>query len=457
MLIRTFAPEINKTSIENDMNKRNILTLWMLLSAFVLMAQPRKEDVLQAMERANAHFMAKYPDPGKPTFVKKERPSNLWTRGVYFEGLMALTELERQTGGKLYEPCKKYIYDWGAAHQWKPRNGVTTRDADDYCCCQTYLDIYQYIRSTSSSAQERKREDGVRGSELLIRPTVECMDNLLSAHGIPWVAGGQTKSEGSFGDWTWIDAIQMGLPVLSKLTRLCHFAGEQNASRYADQGWAMYETSRNKIGGGLFNIEDGLWWRDADFVPPYTEPNGEDCYWSRGNGWVYCALVRAMDAMLVAKNAEAPQYFEPLGTKKWANIGEDAHWQSYMADYQMMSQALLKCQRPDGFWNVSLHDPDNFGGPELTGTALFIYGMAWGVRHGCLPKKKYLPVIFRAWDAMVKTCLHDDGFLGYVQGTGKEPKDSQPVTYDKEPDFDDYGLGCFLLCGSEVYRLVYKP
>ena len=128
-----------------------------------------------------------------------------------------------------------------------------------------------------------------------------------------------------------------------------------------------------------------------------------------------------------------------------------------MADYQMMSQALLKCQRPDGFWNVSLHDPDNFGGPELTGTALFIYGMAWGVRHGCLPKKKYLPVIFRAWDAMVKTCLHDDGFLGYVQGTGKEPKDSQPVTYDKEPDFDDYGLGCFLLCGSEVYRLVYKP
>ena len=134
----------------------------MLLSAFVLMAQPRKEDVLQAMERANAHFMTKYPDPGKPTFVKKERPSNLWTRGVYFEGLMALTELERQTEGKLYEPCKKYIYDWGAAHQWKPRNGVTTRDADDYCCCQTYLDIYQYIRSTSSSAQERKREDGVR-------------------------------------------------------------------------------------------------------------------------------------------------------------------------------------------------------------------------------------------------------------------------------------------------------
>ena len=81
-------------------------------------AQPKGTEVIRAMERANDYFLAKYPDPGKPTFVKKERPSNLWTRGVYFEGLMALTELERQSGGAQYEPCRKYIYDWGAAHQY---------------------------------------------------------------------------------------------------------------------------------------------------------------------------------------------------------------------------------------------------------------------------------------------------------------------------------------------------
>ncbi len=49
--------------------------------------------------------------------------------------------------------------------------------------------------------------------------------------------------------------------------------------------------------------------------------------------------------------------------------------------------------------------------------------------------------------------LHQDGFLGYVQGTGKEPKDSQPVGYDKVPNFEDFGLGCFLLAGSEMYRI----
>jgi hypothetical protein len=62
-----------------------------------------------------------------------------------------------------------------------------------------------------------------------------------------------------------------------------------------------------------------------------------------------------------------------------------------------------------------------------------------------------------AWNGMVKESLHDNGFLGYVQGTGKQPSDGQPVTYDKAPDFEDYGLGCFLLAGGEVYQLATPP
>ena len=166
--------------------------------------------------------------------------------------------------------------------------------------------------------------------------------------------------------------------------------------------------------------------------------------------------MRTMDAMLVSERAEAPNFQETLDEKKWLNIGEDEHFKDYLKDYQLMTKALVKCQRKDGFWNVSLHDPSNYGGVELSGTALFIYGMTWGVRHGYLPKKKYLPMIIRTWETMVKTCLHENGFLGYVQGTGKEPKDSQPVTYTKEPDFDDYGLGCFLLCGAEIFKILEK-
>jgi rhamnogalacturonyl hydrolase YesR len=125
----------------------------------------------------------------------------------------------------------------------------------------------------------------------------------------------------------------------------------------------------------------------------------------------------------------------------------------YLTTYKQMVDALVACQRPDGFWNVSLHDPSNFGGREVTGTALFVYGIAWGINHGVLDEGRYMPVIQKAWKGLAEESVHPNGFLGFVQGTGKEPKDSQPVGYDKVPNFEDFGLGCFLLAGSEMYKL----
>ena len=390
-----------------------LYTILLLVWATTSMAftKPSPESVLLAMHLANDWFIAQHPDPSQPTFVKKERPSNLWTRGVYFEGLSELNRLDPQPANV------SYMNAWAQFHQWTPRNGVTTRDADDYCCCQAYIDMYADSLRAGTARPE------------YLAPTIQCMDNLLDPASADLTPATKARySEVSTGDWTWIDAIQMGLPVLTALSRIT----EKPA--YAEQGWRMYQYTRDSIGGGLFNEQEGLWWRDADFVPPYTSPAGYNCYWSRGNGWVYAALVRAM---------------EDLGP-------EDAHYNDYLSDYLRMTEALLACQRSDCFWNVDLLDDTDFGGPELTGTSLFIYGLAWGVRHGLFPQQQgsYFTLICRTWYAMVTTCLHDDGFLGYVQGTGKEPKDSQPVGYDQLPDFDDFGLGCFLLAGSGVYRLL---
>jgi rhamnogalacturonyl hydrolase YesR len=245
----------------------------------------------------------------------------------------------------------------------------------------------------------------------------------------------------------------MGLPVLTRLSRIKYIEGDSACSRYSEQGWKMYSWTRDSLAGGLFNTIEGLWWRDKDFVPPYKEPNGMNCYWSRGNGWVYAALVRAMDNAMIAKHSGPPSHMEPRGEYKWIVQDYENHFEDYRKDFCKMSYALARCQRKDHFWNVSLLDESNYGGKELTGTALFVYGMAWGVRHGILPKKMFLPIISRTWKAMYKHCVHSYGFLGFVQGTGKEPKDSQPVGYDTEPDFDDFGLGCFLLASAEVYRL----
>ena len=129
------------------------------------------------------------------------------------------------------------------------------------------------------------------------------------------------------------------------------------------------------------------------------------------------------------------------------------HRDEYQKTYLEMMHALVPLQRSDGFWNVSLTDEDDFGGKELTGTALFVYGMAWGIRTGLLEKKIYLPIVAKATNAMLKDCVHPSGFLGWVQGTGKEPKDGQPLSYDRQQVYEDTGLGCFLMATTEKDRV----
>ena len=194
---------------------------------------------------------------------------------------------------------------------------------------------------------------------------------------------------------------------------------------------AMYRWSRNECGGGLFNEKDGLWWRDANYRPPYQEPDGKDCYWSRGNGWVYAALVRCMNELSPKEKA----------------------YKELKKDFLMMSEGLKNCQREDGFWNPSLVST-NYAMPETSGTALFLYGICWGIQQGYLKENVYRPIADRAWAAMVRDAVHPDGFLGWMQGTGADPSAGQPLSYTRIPDFEDYGTGCFLLGAAEYFKLL---
>ncbi|AYN66296.1 glycoside hydrolase family 88 protein [Euzebyella marina] len=370
--------------------KRVLSSLLALFALAMVQAQTfDREQVLKNMELANAYFMQKWPDVGKTIVTNKERPSNIWTRAVYYEGLMALYGIWPK------EEYYQYAYDWAEFHNWSFRYGTANRNADDYCAAQTYIDLYNLEPDSKK-----------------LKATRSTLNMLLNTPQVD--------------DWWWIDAIQMGMPVFAKMGVL------ENDERYYEKMYEMYMFTRNEHGEkGLFNAEDGLWWRDADFDPPYTEPNGEDSYWSRGNGWVIGALAKVLS--IIPESAP--------------------HRDQYIDDFKTMAKALIPIQRKDGFWNVSLHDPKNFGGKELSGTALFTFAMAYGVNNEILDRDTYLPVIKKAWEAMIKDGLHNNGFLGYLQSTGKEPKDGQPLSYDKVPDFEDYGLGCFLLAGSEIYKM----
>ena len=140
---------------------------------------PDRRETMRAIVKVNDYFMKKWPDAGLATFVgNKMRPSSLWTRAVYYEGLMALYTINPQ------DRYFKYMYEWGEAHKWTPRGGNTTRDADNYCCSQTYIDMYRITRDWRMIQNAKVNADMI----------VNTPQN---------------------GDWWWIDAIQMGMPAIT--------------------------------------------------------------------------------------------------------------------------------------------------------------------------------------------------------------------------------------------------
>ena len=386
---------------------KRLVTLGLVCCA--LMTAHAQEEVLQTAQKANDYFMKKYSDPTLPTNVKKIRPSSLWTRAVYYEGLMALQEIDPQ------QRYIDYAMQWADFHQWTPRNGINTCDADDQCCGQTYVDLVPY---TKKDYREVLGNVIANLDHQMKTPNTKKQTTTPKA---------KTSVNSLYGWWTWIDAIQMAMPLYMQISKL---TGE---TKYRDHALKMYLWSRNECGGGCFNVKEGLWWRDADYVAPYQEKDGKNCYWSRGNGWVYAALLRSMNQL-------SPK---------------DKAYKQFKKDFILMSEALLKCQHEDGFWHASLVNDADYPTPEMTGTALFLYGMAWGIQQGILKEKVYRPACDKAWKAL-KSCLHSDGFLGWNQGTGKDPSAGQPVTFTSIPDFEDYGTGCYLLGLSEYYKLLKK-
>ena len=352
---------------------------------------PSKDTLMKQMVTANQYFMDKWPDPGADIVTDKVRPSNLWTRAAYYEGLMALYRSNPDT---IYY---QYAVDWGRSHDWMPTYGLQyTRDGDHQACGQTYVELYQMNPDSTH----------------WIAPITEC---------IRWIV-----NEDNIDDWSWIDAVQMAMPLYAKLGVV-----HQDPS-FFHKMHEMYMFTKTQHGAnGLYNTEDHLWYRDGNFDPPYQTPEGKDCYWSRGNGWVIAALVRVLEVI--------PDTLE--------------YKEEYLTTFKEMAGALIDVQREDGFWNASLADPDDHGGKETSGTAFFTYGLAWGINNGILDSATYMPHVVEAWNGMAYEALHPDGFLGYVQSTGKEPSDGYPFLYDKPANFEDYGLGAFLLAGTEVLRL----
>ena len=72
--------------------------------------------------------------------------------------------------------------------------------------------------------------------------------------------------------------------------------------------------------------------------------------------------------------------------------------------------------------------------------------MTWGINQGLLDRAKFEPVVQKAWAGLVGY-VNADGKLTHVQPIGADPKKFDPNLSEI------YGVGAFLLAGSEIYRM----
>jgi rhamnogalacturonyl hydrolase YesR len=147
-------------------------------------------------------------------------------------------------------------------------------------------------------------------------------------------------------------------------------------------------------------------------------------YWSRGEGWVMGGLVRTL------------QYLPK----------DDPARKRYETELKEMAGSVSALQGTDGLWRAGMLDPESYAEPEVSGSALMTYGLAWGVNEGLLDAKVYRPVIERSWAGMLKH-IYADGRLGCIEQTGAEPAPFKPTASYT------YGVGGFLLAATEVKRM----
>jgi unsaturated rhamnogalacturonyl hydrolase len=343
-------------------------------------------------------------DPGDPEVVRSvmtrvadwqlqhpssEYPTHDWAVAPFWVGLLTFAPLS--AAPDVYLEAARAN---GRRNAWQP--GPEPFLADDLAITQSYFLLYALDRDRAEIAPALARFDA-----LLDRPFDEPLE---------------FSHDRSMREWVWCDALFMAPPALALAS---HATGDPRYVSLMHRLWW-------KTTDFLYDRAAHLFYRDSRFFG-LREQNGARVFWSRGNGWVLGGLARILPYLA----ADDP------GRARLAAL------------FQAMAAKIVTLQRPDGYWRAGLLDPDSWPAPETSGTAFFVYALAWGINAGLLDDARYGAAVRAGWAALTRA-VRTDGKLGYVQTPSDRPAATDPD--DTEP----YGTGAFLLAGSEVYQLAMR-
>lgn len=323
-----------------------------------------------------------------------KHPHQHWTNGALYSGMMEWAKIA---------PNKEYLewlYKIGSQYAWQPYNRMY--HADDIVVSQMYLEMYKH-----------RVED--KTSYRILAPTQARLDYVI-AHPSKGTLLLDYKNAQTLERWSWCDALFMAPPVY---TEMANILGDETYLEFMDQ---EFKASYNF----LYDKEEHLFFRDHRYFPEVKlENNGKKVFWARGNGWVMGGLVSILNDL--PKDSNYRPFYEQL--------------------FVEMAENVAKCQDEEGFWHASMLDLESFPNPETSSSSFFCYALTYGINEGLLDKVKYTQIVTKAWKSLVSV-VNADGKLGWVQPIGQDPKE---VTAEMT---EVYGVGAFLLAGTEVLKLI---
>ncbi len=324
------------------------------------------------------------------------QPQTDWTFAALYAGYMAVP---KKIGGDKY---RQAMLDIGNRLNWQP--GPRVMHADDQAVGQMYME--QYFLRQNSKAMDAK----------MMEPTKARLDTEMAAPESEYATvlprHWDTARYPNMPLWWWCDALFMAPPVYADMF---HATGDRKYIDFMNRQW---DATTNL----LYDRTVHLYTRDATFLDKH-EKNGRKIFWSRGNGWVMGGIVRVLQQL-------PPD--SPLRPK-------------YVAQLKEMAAATLAVQGADGLWRPGLLDPDAYPLPEISGSGFITYAYAWGVNQGILDRATYWPAVQKAWAGMLSH-VYADGRLGCIQPVG-----AAPGAFTETSSYV-YGVGAYLLAGSEIYR-----
>lgn len=362
---------------------------------------------------------------------------------------MAITALHTWPDSSLMQNGKpaKWAYDHGVVMEGMEAVWNRTADPKYFGYIQSYLDFYvNEDGNILTYKQEDYNIDNVKnGRSLLLLYKVTGKAKYLKAAKTlrdqlkiqPRTADGGFWHKKIYPYQMWLDGLYMGEPFYAEYANLMH--EDTTFNDIAKQFILMERHARDPQTGLLYHAWDESkkqkWANQATGVSPH--------FWLRAMGWYAMALVDVLDYFpeshpqrqtllsILERTALAVQKYQDARSGLW---------------YQVMDKAT---------------EPGNY--TEASGSCMFVYAIAKGIRKG------YLPVTFanvaqKGYTGILKTFMQTDagGYTNLngtvsVAGLGGSPyRDGSYAYYlsEKVVTNDPKGVGAFLLASTEMEMAV---